>query len=230
MVEAVGEKAPWINANRITAAGAAGVLIADYLFVKHPKLKKTATALHVGSSVADAFDGEWERWQVEEKGKEPSQNGPLYDVLADKSQEVATFTAQAIKAKKDGKNLASAAYLLAAATSPLPALFRARAESGGHIVKEGGLGTRPVRAAIGAVGIAFGDRSSVPLLLGAGAAAQNIYTASQRYHAAEPGSPHCIGRLEDAQAVESSQQRYNALQLASAGAVAVTAAAARQIK
>ncbi len=201
VVEAVGEKAPWINANRITAAGTIGVFVADYLVIKHPKLKKTATAVHTGSSIADSFDGEWERWEVEEKGKEPSKNGPLIDVLADKLQEVTTFASQAIRARRSGNNLAAVAYLAAAATSPLPALFRARAESRGQVVKEGGLGTRPVRATIGAVGIAFADRPVLPLMLGAGTAA-----------------------------IESSQRRYTALQLGStAAAVAVTTVAARQI-
>lgn len=223
-VEFMGERAPGVKADHITVAGLIGSLAASFLWLKYPHKKKTATALHGVSSFADSFDGPWDEWERTVKGKKPTKHGPILDVVADKLQEVTTFVTQGIYSWRKGKKATGAAYLISAATSPMPALMRARAESRGNIVKEGGLGTRPARAVVGAAGIAFGDRPGASTVLGAFSATQNTVTAFQRYQAGDSDSVHSIGRIEDPAQIEAAGSRYKALQLVTAAAVATSAA------
>lgn len=187
LVTAIDEKLPFITPDHLTEAGKALVLGAAVRAVKRPDKPALPTAMYTIGSLLDTLDGALARKKAGADGLDTTTEGMLKDVRSDKIQEIITFGALSMIARKRGNNVAADNYAAAAASAVLPALARAHAESSGFIVAEGGIGTRVGRGILGGVGMAFNRHQNVSDILGAVVATNNAVTTHGRYRVSKLG-------------------------------------------
>lgn len=224
-VDFIDEKLPWVTPNMITAASTAGMLALNYLSIKHPKKGFAIGVAQTAVVLGDLLDGSLARRKATNNGTKTTLGGALADSLSDKIQEVGHGLALSRRARRQGHAFSGAMHLLSGVTAPLPALARSEAESKGVIVREGGLGTRPLRATYSIVNTALlNNRPLAAGALSAFTAAQNIMTAYRRHDAANnPGSPHRIGVIEDPVQMADSGTRFRALGVVTGMAAGIAA-------
>lgn len=215
-VDLIDARAPWITPDGITVSGTLGVLAVDFLIAGRPNNSPALNAAHAALNVTDILDGGLARKRAEDRGIETTNKGAILDTLSDKLQEFAVFAALSQKAAKNGNNGASTVHLLAGMSSVMPALFRSRAEASGGIVKEGGLGTRPVRALMGIAALSASNRPCVSAAISGATFFMNTTTSVRRSLATNPDSKHRIDEIKDPAQIAASKQKHRILQAAAA--------------
>jgi phosphatidylglycerophosphate synthase len=179
LVTGINEKLPRVTPDHLTLAGVVLVLAGDIMVVKDPDRPVVPTAIYTLGSLLDALDGSLARKKGELNGG-TTKEGMLLDLVSDRVQEVITFGALSLIARRRGNRVAADNYALAAMTSALPALIKAHAETKGLVVREGGIGTRVGRGILGGAGLAFNGRRDTTDILSATVASNNIVTARSR--------------------------------------------------
>lgn len=187
LVTVIDEKMPFITPDHLTEAGKALVLGAAVLAVKRPDKPALPTAMYTIGSLLDTLDGALARKKGANEDGSTTVDGMLKDVRSDKIQEIITFGALSMIARRRGNNVAADNYAAAAMSAVLPALSRAHAESNGFIVAEGGIGTRVGRGILGGVGMGFNKHRDTSDILSAVVATNNIITTDGRRQVAKRG-------------------------------------------
>jgi phosphatidylglycerophosphate synthase len=218
-VNIIDERLPWVTPDAITIGSTLSMLALDYLVVKYPDKGLPIGVAQTVIVLGDIVDGGLARKKAASNDSETTLAGALIDTLSDKTQEFAVGVALSKRAAAQGDKVGATVHMFMAMTAPLPALTRARAEAGdgttGNIVKEGGFGTRPIRATLGIVTVALlHDKPRTAQLVSAATVVQNVATAYQRYQAADPTSHYSIGSIEDPKQIAVSSKKYAALKLA----------------
>lgn len=187
LVTAIDEKAPFITPDHITEIGRWLVIGAAVRAVRKPDKPVLATTMYTVGSLLDTLDGSLARKKSSNNGQTTTVEGMLKDVRSDKVQEIITFGALSMIARRRGNHVAADNYAAAAMSAVLPALLRAHAESSGYIVAEGGIGTRVGRGILGGVGMAFNRHRDTSDILSAVVATNNVITADGRRKVAARG-------------------------------------------
>lgn len=204
---------PELRPDDLTDWGKKLVIGADVfalIFPDHPILPTISFTI---GSLFDSADGALDREQRSRDGSIPTIEGMIKDATTDKLEEVITFAALSLIARKRGNNFASKFYALATMTSVMTAVYRADAESHGFIVAEGGVGTRQGRAALGGIGIAFNRQSNISELTSATVAVSNLITSRQRLDVVKNGdkSLYYKGTNDDPSSTEAAKVRRMAI-------------------
>lgn len=204
----IDEKAPGVTPSHITKWGKRLVEGSAALAVARPDSPALATTIYTLGSLADTVDGALAR-----KKGEDGVDGMVEDVQADLEQQIATFAALSIIARKRGNKVAAANYALATMTTSLSALTRADAESRGLIVAEGGLGTRVGRGILGGVGMGLNKHRDISDIISATIASGTINTVLQRRDAAKngPDSQYAVGANHDHEFMQAAEVRKDAI-------------------
>ncbi|HEY5442847.1 MAG TPA: CDP-alcohol phosphatidyltransferase family protein [Candidatus Saccharimonadales bacterium] len=227
----IHEKFPAVQPDHLTIAGTLMVLGAAALAIKNPEKPIRTTALFTAGCVTDIGDGALKRKQIEEGIGEATIDGVLLDSLADRIQEIAIFLALSVIARRRDNDVAADNYLVAAVTSALPAVWRAKAEEQGLIVAEATLGGRVPRAVGAGAGIAFNKNQDATDILSAIAKLNNLLTAGDRRDVVQNGaeSPHYRGSDTREKFMREAAIKKKALvRMAMAGAVAGSVVLAAQ--
>ncbi len=208
-------KIPGVTPNRVSFLGNALVGAGCIVLLNSESSNKKsviATALIATGSAADFIDGALARGT-----DQTSEFGKLLDLISDKLQETSIAWTLSNKARKHGDHISANNYAVAAMSAPFPALYRAKAESKGIIVKEGGMGTRTSRAVLGIAGAALSQNRSSSTLISALLTSGNLVTTAQRRDAflKEELSKYCIDQNHDARFKESSKSKRNKLETVS---------------
>ena len=214
---------PAVEPSDITKTGKWLVILANALVANDPESPIIPTILYTSGSLFDCLDGALDRIKRGRSGEELSIDGMIEDVHADKVEEIVTFCTLSLMARRRGRNLAATSYALAAMTSTLPSMGRAKAESEGYIVKESGVGTRTSRAILGGIGMAFNGSRFLPEIVSSVVSASNIKTAIGRYAVLGRGNGSQLYQAEhhDPKIKEAARIRHQTLKhLAWAGAAA----------
>jgi phosphatidylglycerophosphate synthase len=182
LIKFVDQKLPFVQPDHLTALGMGLVISSERTVLKKPDKATLSTVVYTIGGLLDALDGSLAREKSARRGKEPTTRGMLTDVLSDKFQEIVTFGALSLIAKKRGNDVAADNYAVAAMTAVLPALFRAEAETQGIIVAEGGIGTRVGRGILGGVGLGLNRHENTSDIVSAVVANNNIVTAIRRHN------------------------------------------------
>lgn len=223
LVTAIDEKLPFITPDHLTEAGKALVLGAAALAIKRPDKPALPTTMYTVGSLLDTLDGALARKKGANEDGSTTVEGMLKDVRSDKIQEIITFGALSMIARRRGNHVAADNYAVAAASAVLPALSRAHAESNGFIVAEGGIGTRVGRGILGGAGIFFNRHRDTSDILSATVSNNNVITANERYKVATrgPAAPEYIGTdTSDKFRHDARAKRKALIPLAAAGLAA----------
>lgn len=193
----IDHKLPSVMPNHLTCLGELLVVGSAAMTLCKPETK-WAIPLAIGpytlGGLIDGIDGNLARI----KGQ-ANLEGMLKDVHADKRQEIFTASVNSLLASRRGNRVAAAQYAVAAMTASLPALFRAAAESKGHIVSEDSSGSRVVRGIEGGVGLGLNTNSGISNVVSGLMSVGNVLTATQRADVSlrGPASPHFRGTNDD---------------------------------
>jgi phosphatidylglycerophosphate synthase len=204
---------PELQPDDLTDWGEYMVIGADVLALKFPDHPIWPTVLFTIGSLFDSADGALDREIRSRDGSSPTIEGEINDAKADKLEEIFTFAALSLIARKRGNNFASKFYALATMTSVMTAVYRADAESHGFIVAEGGVGTRQGRGILGGIGIAFNKQSNISELASATVAVSNLITSRQRLDVIKNGdkSPYYKGAIDNTSLMEAAKVRRMAI-------------------
>ncbi|MEK7600110.1 MAG: CDP-alcohol phosphatidyltransferase family protein [Patescibacteria group bacterium] len=211
-VDIIDHKLPQVTPDHITMLGEQLVKSSVIIAALKPENSALPTALYSFGSMLDALDGSLARKKGQDSGG-TTVEGMLKDVKADKRQEITTFLALSIIARRRGNNVAANNYAIATATTALSALFRAEAETSGQIVAEGGIGTRVGRGVLGGVGLGLNRHQDASDIISAAVATGNVNTVIERRHVAKNGSssPYSKGENTDPTFREHAEIRRKAL-------------------
>ncbi len=225
--EVIHSRFPGLTANQLTIFRAVASIASTEAIIKSEgqPLNKIAGILgYTAFELADGVDGNLANIRAAEVGEPTNLRGNLYDTLSDKTVETYDCFRVASRSMENGDKLGAAINILAGITSALPATVRAKAEANNIVVKENGLGTRPVRSALIGINIAFGQNKSVSRVLGASILAMNIHTTRCRISALrDEESKHVVGPLNNERKQLEARLRYPSLVAFSAVATVVGA-------
>ncbi len=209
---------PRLTANHVTLlTAAASIMTTEFLIRNNEDILSRAVGsiAYVGSRSGDRLDG-----ALAEERKETTLFGNLLDALMDKTVESADCFRVALRSLENGDRIGATLNFLAGMTSPLPALFRADAEANNTIVKEGGMGTRPVRSGLIFLNVLFGKNKHVSRVLGGTILAMNLSTTISRINAKNNSdAKHYVGILNNEKAQNEAKVRRKALSIFSAVAI-----------
>jgi phosphatidylglycerophosphate synthase len=214
---------PNLTANQLTMGRAIATVVSSEAIVRssHRRSRIPSSLGYIAFELADGVDGNLARIRDIDDNS-PSLRGNLYDTISDKTVETYNCFRVAYRSIESGDNVGATINVLAGITSPLPALFRAKAEANNLVVKENGLGTRPVRSALIGFNLALGENKHTTRVLGASILAMNIHTASTRFMATRSEKSKLIlGTLDNDTKQLEAKLRYPALALFSVASVGV---------
>lgn len=225
-VDIIDRKFPQVTPDHITMLGEQLVKSSVILAALRPEKAALPTTLYTVGSVLDALDGSLARKKGQDNGG-TTVEGMLKDVKADKRQEITTFLALSVIARRRGNDVAANNYAIATATTALSALFRAEAEASGQIVAEGGIGTRVGRGVLGGIGLGLNGHRDLSDIISAVVATGNVNTVMERRHVCDNGgaSPYSVGLNTDKTFREHGEIRRKALLPLAASGVALGALA-----
>lgn len=188
LVKYLGANFPKLQADHLTETGIALVITADTLACIFPDNPVWPTAIYTIGSIFDGIDGSFERNKHPERDANSEIEGMLKDTRTDKFEELYTFGILSYIARRRGNNFAANCYAIATMTTVFPSLFRAKAESQGFIVAEGGIGTRQGRGILGGVGIGLNKQRKISNVVSTTVAVSNIITTKNRQEVVQYGS------------------------------------------
>ncbi len=226
LVSSLDKNLPNVKADHITLLGLGLVAAADTAILIDPDKSVAPTVAYTVGSLLDGIDGSLERKKHTNNDLDSAIIGMQKDVIADKFEEIFTFSVLSYTSRKRGNRFAADCYALATMTTVLPALARARAESHGLIVTEGGIGTRVGRAFLGGVGMALNKQRVVSAAISSGVAINNLNTTRTRWTVLKDGNEaSCLkGSDNDKNFKQAAKTRENTLlPLAAVGLVVGTA-------
>lgn len=215
---------PNMTANQLTMLRALALIGASEALINTDDdriLKFASSIAYTAFELADGIDGHLANIEAQEQNRETNLRGNLYDALSDKATEVYNCFRIAERSFANGDQVGGVINVLAGISCPLPATLRARAEKHNMVVKENGLGTRPVRATMIGLNVAFGGNRFISTPLGVIVLAMNAYTTARRIGAVDnPNCAHVIGTLDNDKKQLEAKLRYpslGAFTVASAG-------------
>jgi phosphatidylglycerophosphate synthase len=217
---------PKLTANQLTMGRAIASIIATEGIVRAttPRDRIIGCIGYTAFELADGVDGHLANIRAEEHNVPTNLRGNLYDTLSDKTVETYDCFRAAGRSIQQNDKFGATINILAGITSPLPALFRAKAEANNLVVKESGLGTRPVRSSLIGFNLALGENKTTSRVLGASILAMNIHTATSRFMATRNDeSKQLLGPLDNERKQLEAKLRYPALVVFSVAAVGVGA-------
>lgn len=215
VAEIIHNAAPYLTANQLTMIRSLAVIASSEVLIntdENPVLKFASMVAYTASELFDGVDGHLANIEAEEQNRETHLRGNVYDAMTDKATEVYNCFRIAERSYKNGDHLGATINILAGITCPLPATFRARSERNNMVVKEMGLGTRPVRATMIGLNVAFGGNRTISRGLGFAVLCMNSYTTIRRIGAQDnPNSSHVIGELNNHKKQNEAKFRYPSL-------------------
>lgn len=174
------DRTPNLTANRIGLLGNGLVTLGA--------IRQSLLLIAIGS-LMDAIDGPVAR-ETEERfpGSVDFKKGELFDTLSDRYQEAFLSNERIVSAHQRNDRIGGFAALASAITSSLPSIARAFSESQEKVVPESGkgilglIGTRPGRAALGAIATVLPEYKGIPVQTGLDIlmTVANIKTTSDR--------------------------------------------------
>ncbi len=205
----IDRKAPGVTPSHVTLWGKRLVEGAAALAIARPDHPALPTTIYTVGSLFDTLDGSLART----KGMDGTE-GMVEDVKADLEQQIATLAALSVIARRRGNGVAAANYAVATMMMPLSAYTRAQAEAQGHIVAEGGMGTRVGRGILGGVGMALNRHRDASDIVSATLAAGTVNTVLERRDVVRYGleSEHCKGMNDDPRFKEDAEVRRQAIE------------------
>lgn len=204
----VDEKLPWLTPSHVTKIGKTMVEGASGLIMADPDRSALSTAIYTVGSLFDTFDGSLAR----KKGI-ASAEGMIEDVQADLEQQIATLGALSVVATRRGNKVAAANYAITTMLMPLSAYTRAKVESQGLIVAEGGMGTRVGRGILGGVGMALNKYQDASDIVSAMLMTGTANTVMERQDVIRKGtdSKYCVGENRDETFIKEAEMREEAI-------------------
>jgi len=225
--EIIHNKFPSVTANQLTIFRAVASMASTEAMIKsegRPEFKVASMLGYTAFELADGVDGNLANIRAEEANEPTNLRGNLYDTISDKTVETYDCFRIASRSIENGDQIGATINILAGITSALPALFRAKAEAKNKVVKESGLGTRPVRSTLIGLNIAFGNNKNVSRVLGASVLAMNLHTTRCRISALRnEESKHIVGPLNNDRKQLEARLRYPSLVAFSAISIGVGA-------
>ena len=218
------DKLPGLTANQLTIGRAIASIGASEAIVRATTSRDKLVACigYTAFELLDGVDGHLANIRAEEHNVPTNLRGNLYDTLSDKTVETYDCFRAANRSIHNGDKIGATINVLAGVTSSMPALFRAKAEANNLVVKENGLGTRPVRSGLIGLNLAFGGNKNVSRALGASVLAMNVHTATGRYLATRvKGSKNLLGPLNNEKKQLEAKLRYPALAVFSIASIGV---------
>ncbi len=222
LVSLIDQKAPYITPDHLTMAGETLVEASVLYVAAKPNKVVVPTILYTAGSLLDGLDGSLARLKSQSTGGSTTVEGMIKDVRADKRQEIVTLTGLSLIARQRNNNVAANNYAVGAMTTVLSALFRAKAETNGHLSPEDAFGSRVVTGILGGVGLALNKHQDISDILSASVVTGKVNTSLQRRDVAKQGqdSPYSQGINTDPEFAEHAKIRHKALiPLAAAGMV-----------
>jgi phosphatidylglycerophosphate synthase len=215
---------PSLTANQLTMGRAIASMLATEGIVRSSQSKKKLISVlgYTAFELLDGVDGHLANIRALESDTPTNLRGNLYDTMSDKTVETYNCFKVASRSLNNQDRIGATLNTLAGVTSSLPALFRAKAESNNLVVKENGIGTRPVRATLIGLNLAFGNNKHVSRVIGGSILGMNIHTATKRYFASKNRqSKNVVGYLDNDKKQLEAKLRYPALTIFSLGATAM---------
>lgn len=213
LAEKIDRNFPKIQPDHLTLLGLGMVVGANIAILKNPNKTLVPTTVYTIGSLIDGLDGSLARLKAKESNQKTSTRGMLFDLWADKLQEVLTMSTLSHTARKRQNNVSADNYKIAAISTPLSALTRAYAESLGYVVSEGGMGTRVTRGILGGVGMALNKHQDVSDIISVSIASGNVITSSQRLSVGLLGekSEHVRGKNTSEDFKNAGKIKYKSL-------------------
>jgi hypothetical protein len=213
--EAIHNHFPGLTANQLTMFRAVASIASTEAIIKSedkPYRKLAGVLGYIAFELADGVDGNLANIRAMEVNEPTNLRGNLYDTLSDKTVETYDCFRVAYRSMENGDRIGAILNILAGITSAHPATARAKAEAENIVVKENGLGTRPVRSTCIGLNIAFGNNKHISRVLGATILAMNLHTTRCRISALrDDESKHIVGPLNNDRKQLEARLRYPSL-------------------
>ncbi len=203
----IDEHAPGVSPDDITLAGELLAESGAVLVGLNPDHPVLGTAVFTGGSVLDFLDGKL----AEFKGL--MGKGMLKDLRADLRQQIVAQAVLSLIAMRRDNKVAAANYALATPATPLSSLARARAESMGLVVREGGVGTRASRGVLNGIGLGFNRYRDITDMTSGMLVVSTLNTVYERLDVIKHGvdSEYCVGVNNDPKFIKEAQMRERAI-------------------